>query len=229
MSYGYYQPYWLDAEDELEHFGIKGMKWGIRRYQNADGTLTAAGKQRYGSVENLQADRKKRKETAIKVAKTTAKIAGITALSVATGVGIKTALTSTAGRAAIQQGSKFIGEFFSNKNKVKTQIDNINFFDNGGKTKVSEIINAIDDEDDRRKVSINTDKLINVPKVNKSDLTKSIKQLRSERDQLKIKIKNRDRVKRTIQQSNIMNKMINARNDEEREFIKFIYDSLDVL
>lgn len=32
----------------LEHHGIKGMKWGVRRYQNPDGSLTAAGKQRYG-------------------------------------------------------------------------------------------------------------------------------------------------------------------------------------
>lgn len=31
----------------LSHFGILGMKWGIRRYQNKDGTLTEAGKKRY--------------------------------------------------------------------------------------------------------------------------------------------------------------------------------------
>lgn len=28
MLYRYYQPYWLNNVNELEHFGIKGMKWG---------------------------------------------------------------------------------------------------------------------------------------------------------------------------------------------------------
>lgn len=42
------------GEDELRHWGIKGMKWGVRRYQNADGTLTAAGKKRYSSSENVR-------------------------------------------------------------------------------------------------------------------------------------------------------------------------------
>lgn len=38
----------LCASDTVEHSGVKGMKWGMRRYQNSDGTLTAMGKIHYG-------------------------------------------------------------------------------------------------------------------------------------------------------------------------------------
>ena len=34
--------------DYLMHHGVLGQKWGIRRFQNADGTLTAQGRSRYG-------------------------------------------------------------------------------------------------------------------------------------------------------------------------------------
>ena len=39
--------WWAPTGTYLAHHGILGMKWGVRRYQNPDGSLTAAGKARY--------------------------------------------------------------------------------------------------------------------------------------------------------------------------------------
>ena len=38
------------SELYLQHYGVKGMKWGVRRYQNPDGTFTKAGKVRYAHL-----------------------------------------------------------------------------------------------------------------------------------------------------------------------------------
>ena len=38
--------------NELYHHGVKGMKWGVRRYQNADGSLTAAGRKKVSKQYN---------------------------------------------------------------------------------------------------------------------------------------------------------------------------------
>lgn len=41
--------YTVIMSGELYHHGIKGQKWGVRRYQNEDGSLTNAGRKRYGA------------------------------------------------------------------------------------------------------------------------------------------------------------------------------------
>ena len=40
------------SSDYLMHFGIKGQKWGVRKYQNEDGSYTEAGKERYTKMRN---------------------------------------------------------------------------------------------------------------------------------------------------------------------------------
>lgn len=52
--------YFPISDEELDHSGIKGMRWGVRRYQNKDGTLTPAGKKRYNAeMEKIKAETRK--------------------------------------------------------------------------------------------------------------------------------------------------------------------------
>lgn len=51
------------CEFELRHHGVKGMRWGVRRFQNKDGSLTPAGKKRYYDTPELNRQKSEMKST----------------------------------------------------------------------------------------------------------------------------------------------------------------------
>lgn len=60
----YYEPYQGYNKEYLEHYGVLGMKWGVRRYQNADGTLTEAGKKKLEKYKFKEENRVSKRNTA---------------------------------------------------------------------------------------------------------------------------------------------------------------------
>lgn len=83
---GYNMYYAIDDDEELQHHGIKGQRWGVRRFQRPDGTRTAAGKKReredYDDDQNGGSKRSIDAKTAAKVALGVGAVAG-TALLIA--------------------------------------------------------------------------------------------------------------------------------------------------
>lgn len=55
--------------EKLYHHGIKGQRWGVRRFQNKDGSLTSEGEKRYSKGQEKVNDKKDSKERARRAAK----------------------------------------------------------------------------------------------------------------------------------------------------------------
>lgn len=53
------------SDEELYHHGIKGQKWGVRRFQNKDGSLTPAGEKRYSDGEPVAPKQETKKSNSI--------------------------------------------------------------------------------------------------------------------------------------------------------------------
>ena len=98
-------------DNELQHFGIKGMKWGVRRYQNKDGSLTPAGKKRYDESDEEREKKEKSKKTKAKVA-----TAAVATAAVAT--------TAAMNKDKIKKGMEFINANKPSKGEKKeTTVD----------------------------------------------------------------------------------------------------------
>lgn len=128
----------------LMHFGIKGQKWGIRRYQNEDGSLTEEGKQRYNDRpeseswkksdaehlsdeelrrrnNRLQAERQYRDLTTSQVERERAQRRKDIINKVIIGTGVS--LAAVAMRGHYKQAASFIGKFAkSNFSKIRTKL-----------------------------------------------------------------------------------------------------------
>lgn len=106
----------MNNERYLVHHGILGQKWGVRRYQNEDGSLTAAGKKRYDTGHTSSSASNSSKKNSTKNYKKYA-IAGAavlgTGLAVYGGYKASQYIKTSAGKKSYELGKKAIDTYTS--------------------------------------------------------------------------------------------------------------------
>lgn len=112
-------------ESYLAHFGIKGMKWGVRRYTDKDGNLSAAGKARY----NKDGKKKKPLEmTNLQLKKSTERLNAENRYIAALKESNNNKTSHKIGRSIAQAGATFVAYFGTTK--LMNAISNGEFFNN---------------------------------------------------------------------------------------------------
>ena len=92
--------------DVLQHYGIRGMKWGVRRFQQKDGSLTSQGRKRYGGEDGPE--RKK------------LPAAGKAAVGAAAAAGIVLTAKAEQGKRAVEQLQKSASVFSTPVSQLRT-------------------------------------------------------------------------------------------------------------
>lgn len=143
-----------DYADALEHHGILGQKWGVRRFQNQDGSLTDEGRERYGYgvkkwVETKgKAMAKGAAKATAKVAKSTAKAAAKTTVKAAKATVKKTkqAIADSRAKSAARKAEKAAAEEAqrraeeeAKKPKIYTKEERDQIIQSGDFNRISEI------------------------------------------------------------------------------------------
>lgn len=122
----------------LEHHGIKGQKWGVRRFQNRDGTLTAAGKRRQIADGRLRGDSEKEKHGLSDKQKTLIKAGAAAAVTALAAYGAYKLGKSGKINGLIKRGQETVGKVIeAAKNKKVSKTDLSSMSDADLKAKVS--------------------------------------------------------------------------------------------